>query len=71
MILTGPEIEALNLVSGATPARIRASTYDAAVDRIIQRGSEKDNTAYTLPPRGIVWVVSRPRPGPMGKAPPG
>jgi len=35
----------------------RRSTYDATVGMIIGNGSEI-TTPYTLPPRGVIWVIS-------------
>ncbi|MCR9283520.1 MAG: hypothetical protein NXH99_17655 [Rhodobacteraceae bacterium] len=58
MLLTSDEIDDQKIVTGSCPARKRATTYDATVGSIIQRGREIKAEEYHLPPRGIVWVVS-------------
>jgi dUTPase len=60
MILTAAQIASQNLVRGGTD-NPRATTYDATVGLIIQSGKALTADTFTLPPRGIVWVVSKER----------
>lgn len=60
MILTATEIATKGIVQGGG-VNGRASTYDATVGAIIQSGRAVTTPTFTLPPRGIVWVVSKER----------
>lgn len=60
MVLTKDEIEQLGLVEGAV-ANPRDTTYDATVGSIIVRGMEIEGESFSLPPRGVVWLVSNER----------
>ncbi len=59
MILVSEEIKELSLVEGADQASWRPSTYDATVGEIIEQGKRKNEDTFVLPPRGVVWVVSK------------
>jgi dUTPase len=59
MILTSNEIEALGIVQNRVPHGVRSTTYDATVGEIILGGTTLQGDSYVLPPRGMVWVVSR------------
>jgi deoxycytidine triphosphate deaminase len=59
MILTSDEIEKLKIVQNRIPEGARSTTYDATVGEIIHEGVTYEGTSYVLPPRGMVWVVSR------------
>ena len=59
MILTRAEIEKREIVKDGVERGWRATTYDATVGSIITKKGVHDSATYTLPPRGIVWVVSR------------
>jgi deoxycytidine triphosphate deaminase len=58
-MLTKTEIQAKKIVQGAQVKGERATTYDATVGDIIERGKIISEAQYTLRPRGIVWVVSQ------------
>lgn len=57
-MLISREIVAKSIVIDGRDAGRRATTYDATVGAIIQRGKEIRDESFLLPPRGIVWVVS-------------
>jgi deoxycytidine triphosphate deaminase len=59
MILTSNEIEALGIVQNRVLHGVRSTTYDATVGEIILGGTTLEGDSYVLPPRGMVWVVSR------------
>jgi hypothetical protein len=59
MILTSNEIEALGIVQSSVPHGVRSTTYDATVGEIILQGTTLEGDSYVLPPRGMVWVVSK------------
>jgi deoxycytidine triphosphate deaminase len=59
MILNEQQISDLKLVTNAVQAGQRSSTYDATVGKIISEGVIIDAASFTLPRRGIVWVVSK------------
>ena len=61
MILTSNEIENLGIVQNGAPDGARSTTYDATVGEIIHEGITFEGASYVLPPRGMVWVVSRER----------
>lgn len=58
MILTRGRIEELGLVEGVVPGSLRATTYDATVGEILNKGEGVSSNEFVLPPRGMVWVVS-------------
>ena len=58
MVLTKLEIGSKGIVQGSVPDAQRPTTYDATVGTIIREGVELTKQTYTLPPRGIVWVIS-------------
>lgn len=58
MILTSAEIAQKKIVENGFDIERRATTYDATVGCIILGGCELAGESYTLPPRGMVWVVS-------------
>jgi len=58
MILNDEQITAQNLVKDPVARGARASTYDATVGEIISEGEIVDENSFTLPKRGIVWVIS-------------
>jgi deoxycytidine triphosphate deaminase len=51
----------LGIVQNRAPEGMRSTTYDATVGEIIHEGITYEGAAYTLPPRGMVWVVSEER----------
>lgn len=57
-MLTKSEIVADAIVQHSQSNGERESTYDATVGVIISEGKDVGST-YTLPPRGVVWVVSK------------
>lgn len=58
MQLTKTDIAQENIVNPSSPAGQRETTYDATVGEIIYKGVLHQKAKYTLPSRGIVWVVS-------------
>jgi dUTPase len=60
MILTAAEIASKNLVHNGAGSN-RATTFDATVGLIVQSGRQVKAATFTLPPRGIVWVISKER----------
>jgi deoxycytidine triphosphate deaminase len=58
MVLIDQEISDLHLVIDPVQVGRRFSTYDATVGQIISEGEIIDADSFTLPKRGIVWVVS-------------
>jgi dUTPase len=58
MVLTAAQITSNNIVQNAGGG-YRATTYDATVGGIFQAGVEISTGAFVLPPRGVVWVVSK------------
>jgi deoxycytidine triphosphate deaminase len=61
MILTSKEIEQSGIIQNRSPEGARPTTYDATVGEIILEGITYEGASYALPPRGMVWVVSRER----------
>lgn len=60
MILTAVEIASDNLVRNGVGSN-RSTTYDATVGLIVRSGRALKANTFTLPPRGIVWVISKER----------
>ena len=58
MVLTVGEIKTRKIVNVTDGVGFRDTTYDATVGKIISEGKECEGETFTLPPRGIVWVVS-------------
>jgi hypothetical protein len=61
MLLNGTQINQANIVSGGIGKSFRGSTYDATVGQIIAKGETITSNSFSLPPRGLVWVVSKER----------
>jgi deoxycytidine triphosphate deaminase len=59
-MLTGIEIRDANIIVGGIPAGYRPSSYDVHVAQIITHEA-KSLAMVTIPPQGIVQVVSRER----------
>jgi deoxycytidine triphosphate deaminase len=59
-LLSGEEIKSLRLVENSDDKLFRASTYDLSVGEVIPAGGEiHEESRYSLPPGGMVRVVSK------------
>ena len=58
MLLTKIDIAKNNIVAVPNPQSQRETTYDATVGEIIFCGKTIEEKKFTLPSRGVVWVVS-------------
>lgn len=60
MILVREQIEEKAIIRYPHPKGTgwRPTTYDATVGEIIMEGKSIADNSFTLPPRGIVWVIS-------------
>jgi deoxycytidine triphosphate deaminase len=59
MILVREEIDARQIIHHPQADGQRSTTYDATVGEIVMEGKSIEGHAFTLPPRGIVWVISK------------
>jgi deoxycytidine triphosphate deaminase len=59
MILIESEIAARNLVGTPQKGGKRPISYDATVGEILMEGKSISGNSFILPPRGIVWVISK------------
>src|SRR5450830_549060 len=59
MLLRKDEIIAKNIVAAANSKSQRETTYDATVGEIIFCGRKIEEDEFTLPSRGVVWVISK------------
>ncbi|MEE4208070.1 MAG: hypothetical protein V2I43_02235 [Parvularcula sp.] len=59
-MLTGEQIKALQIVERGSAENYRATGYDFSAGIIIKPGGERVNS-YTIPPQGIVEIISRER----------
>jgi deoxycytidine triphosphate deaminase len=59
MILVREEIEAKGIIHDSQRDGKRSTTYDATVGKIIMEGKTIEDATFILPPRGIVWVISK------------
>lgn len=59
MILNNDEIKTARIVQDAVEKHRRPTTYDASIGEFILDGECLEPDVFSLPPRGIVWVVSR------------
>lgn len=59
MILNNEQIEAAGIVFAANDELRRSTTYDASIGEFILDGQCLEGDTYRLPPRGIIWVVSK------------
>lgn len=59
MILNSEQIAAAGIVVDASEKSRRSTTYDASIGEFILDGQCLEGTIYKLPPRGIIWVVSK------------
>jgi deoxycytidine triphosphate deaminase len=58
VLLTKSVIKSSGIVQYPQSNGERESTYDATVGTILEKGKDA-GIAYTLPPRGVVWVISQ------------
>lgn len=58
MILTRQEITGHSIVVGSLASGQRPSTYDPTVGTILTQRGKDQGASYSLPPRGIAWVIS-------------
>lgn len=59
MILNSEQIADAGIVVGASDHLRRSTSYDASIGEFILDGQCLEGDTYRLPPRGIVWVVSK------------